>query len=148
MSTLSLRLYNRLLALYPEDLRRDYGHEMLLAFADDLETSRRERGVRGACGVWLATVSEFFRIALPEHASSPAVRVPALSFAFTLLSFGGETLMALWHGHPKAYYLGTTGAVLVMLSLASPAISLLSVWVCRGGTSLSIGSLIDQRGER
>ena len=138
MSTSSLRIYNRLLALYPEDLRRDYGHEMMLAFAEDLEASRREQGVRGALRVWLSTLSECLRIALPAHASSPAVRVPAISFAFTVLTFAGEMLIALWHHHPAAHYLGASGMLLSVTALASPAVSLLSVWVCRGGTSLSI----------
>ena len=34
---LSLRIYDRLLVLYPEDLRRDHGAEMALVFAEDLD---------------------------------------------------------------------------------------------------------------
>src|SRR5205807_1636717 len=49
---LSSRLYRRMLILYPEDLRRDYGAEMALVFADDLAAARRERGMRGVVRVW------------------------------------------------------------------------------------------------
>jgi hypothetical protein len=34
---LSSRMYERLVFLYPEDLRREFGDEMALAFADDIE---------------------------------------------------------------------------------------------------------------
>ncbi len=78
------RLYGRLLVLYPEDLRRDYGVEMALAFAEDLDTARRDAGLRGVIRVWRCALVEFMRFALPGCASSPAFRVPAISVAFSV----------------------------------------------------------------
>jgi hypothetical protein len=49
---LSSRLYDRLLGLYPEDLRRDFGADMALVFAEDLDTARREAGLRGVIRMW------------------------------------------------------------------------------------------------
>ena len=44
---LSSRIYGRLLALYPQDLQRDYAADMAFVFAEDLAAARREDGVRG-----------------------------------------------------------------------------------------------------
>jgi hypothetical protein len=75
----SLRAYGRLLTLYPEDLRRDFGPEMLEAFADDLS-------VEGAVRVWRITLRELIHIGLPAWLRIPAVVVPALSAATVIVS--------------------------------------------------------------
>jgi hypothetical protein len=66
-------LYRKLLFLYPEDLRRDFGGEMVWTFVADLE----ERGfMRG----WRCAISELLTVALPGQRSNPNVLVPLLSF--------------------------------------------------------------------
>ena len=53
----SIWIYQKLLFLYPEDLRRDFGGEIVLAFADDLEET-------GVIRVWwcaLARVADWWR---------------------------------------------------------------------------------------
>ena len=129
---LSLLIYERLLALYPADLRRQYGAEMALVFADDLADARRESGLRGVFRVWRCALGEFLRFALPAWTSNPAVRVPVFTCCFTLITMGGEMAIALRHAPHDQRILHTVSAVLAMPLLCSPLISLASVWACRG----------------
>jgi hypothetical protein len=75
----SLRAYRGLLVLYPEDLRRDFGADMLEAFANDLE-------VGGPVRVWRIALREVIHIGLPGWLGIPAVAVPALSVAAVVVS--------------------------------------------------------------
>jgi hypothetical protein len=71
-------MYERLLYLYPEELRRDFGREMAMAFAADLEDW-------GALRVWRCALGELMTVALPGCRSNPLVLSPALSFLATAL---------------------------------------------------------------
>jgi hypothetical protein len=82
----SLRAYRRLLILYPDDLRRDFGPEMLEAFAHDLSAECAASKVKGAIHVWRITLRELIRIGLPAWLRIPAVAVPALSVAANIVS--------------------------------------------------------------
>jgi hypothetical protein len=74
----SLRAYRRLLILYPDDLRRDFGPDMLEAFADSLVVDRAVRA-------WRIALCEVIRIGLPGWLRNPAVAVPTLSATGTIL---------------------------------------------------------------
>jgi hypothetical protein len=87
--SLSSRIYSRLAALYPEDLRREYGDEIVLVFAEELRDGDLSRVIR----VWRNALGEFFRFALPDCAARPAIRVPAIGMAFTVVSTSAELLM-------------------------------------------------------
>ena len=60
-SALNSRIYGRLVELYPEDLRREYGDEMIFVFAEELRDANFARALR----VWRNALSEFLRLALP-----------------------------------------------------------------------------------
>jgi hypothetical protein len=137
---LSSRIYARLLALYPENLRREYGADMALVFAEDLDTARREAGIRGVIRVWRCVLGEFLRISLPGCASSSAVRVPAISFVLCLLMLGGVTVMAMRHAPDGATYFHAVRVALLLPLFSTPFIALLSVWVCRGSEVISLHS--------
>ncbi|HEY3824723.1 MAG TPA: hypothetical protein VGL82_09195 [Bryobacteraceae bacterium] len=77
----SLRAYRSLLFVYPDDLRRDFGPEMLEAFTYDLSSEYAAHGIRGAIRVWRVTLREVIRIGLPALLRTPAVVVSALSAA-------------------------------------------------------------------
>ena len=141
---LSSRLYGRLLVFYPEDLRRDFGTEMALVFADDLAAARREAGLRGVLRVWRCALAEFLRFALPGHAASPAIRVPLIVFAISCLTMAGEFTIAYVHEHPETRYLGAAGVLLFLPSMSAFFVSFASVWSCRGNTTISLG-LCDPR---
>ena len=135
---LSSRIYGRLLVLYPEELRRDFGAEMALVFADDLQAARREAGLRGALRVWRCALGEFVRLALPACASSPAVRVPAITFALFTTLMTGEMGLAIRHApHPLSPMAGS--AILMLPLYSTPFVSLVSFWACRSNTVISLG---------
>jgi hypothetical protein len=100
-------LYQKLLLLYPQDLRRQFGAEMTLAFADDIKSM-------GAHRVWWCAVRELVTVALPGQKSNPAVLVPALSFAVSALTQSGE----LWIGMHQTQRVESTplvGAIFVVI---------------------------------
>jgi hypothetical protein len=82
----SLRVYRSLMVLYPDNLRRDFGPEMLEAFALDLSAEWAARGVKGAIRVWRITLRETIRIGLPAWLEIPAVAVPAISSGLAIVT--------------------------------------------------------------
>jgi len=92
---LSSWLYERLLALYPEDLRRDFGGEMAWAFADDIETAWCQRRTIGVILIWWCAVRELLTVALPGQVSNPCILAPALSFALAASTQSAELCLAL-----------------------------------------------------
>ncbi len=94
----SLRTYRLLLLLYPDDLRRDFGSEMLEAFADDLSVECAARGVKGAIRIWRITLCEVIRIGFPAWLQIPAIAVPALSAATVFVSQSPLLILAIRRG--------------------------------------------------
>ena len=91
----SLRAYRNLLILYPDDLRGDFGPEMLEAFAQDLLVACTARSIKGAIRVWRITLHELIRIAFPAWLRNPAVAVPVLSAATALVSQSPLLIMTI-----------------------------------------------------
>jgi hypothetical protein len=82
----SVNAYRAILLLYPEDLRRDFGPEMLDAFEQDLSAGCAAGNITGALRVWRITLLETIRIGLPAWLRIPAVAVPLLSAAAAVVS--------------------------------------------------------------
>jgi hypothetical protein len=135
---LSSRIYNRLLVLYPEDLRREFGADMALVFADDLDSARREAGLRGVIRVWRCALGEFFRFALPGFASSPAVRVSGISLALFTAMMSGVMTLALSQSLKPPTLVYAIRVALLMPLFSTPLIFLVSVCVCRGSAVVSL----------
>lgn len=91
----SVRVYEKLLLLYPDDLRRDFGHEMALVFADDLEAAWGDTRIAGFIQIWWYALCELLTIALPAQRSNPCVVAPALAFLMAASTLGAE----LWLAH-------------------------------------------------
>ncbi len=144
---LSSRIYGRLLVLYPEDLRRDYGAEMALVFAEDLDTAQRQAGMRGVIRVWRCALGEFVQFALPVCASSPAVRVPAVWFALSTAIMSGEMAMTLRNAWNAPTLFHAVCAALLLPCLSTPLMFLAVVWTCRGNAIISL-DLSNNTGER
>ena len=136
---LSSRIYARLLRLYPADLRRDYGADMAIVFAEDLDTARREAGIRGVIRVWRCALGEFIRFALPGLASSPAVCVPAIWFALSTVIMSAEMAMTLLDGLKAPTLFHAVCAALLLPCLSTPLMSLAIMWGCRGNAIISLG---------
>jgi hypothetical protein len=130
--TLGSRVYSHLLVLYPDELRRDFGADMALVFAEDLDTARRKAGLPGVIRVWQCALCEFLRFALPRRASSPAVRVPAISLALFLAVVSGEMTLALRRTADAATLFQAVFTALWLPLFATPIIALAAVWACRG----------------
>ena len=90
----SARIYEKLLFLYPQDLRREFGAEMALAFADDLESAWGDARLAGVAQIWWYALRELLTVALPGQTSNPCILVPALSFAGVSLVQAGELFVA------------------------------------------------------
>jgi hypothetical protein len=88
-------LYEKLLLLYPEDLRREFGAEMALAFSEDLESAWGDARLAGVLQIWGYALREVLTVALPGQKSNPCVLVPALSFALVSSVQAGELWLAL-----------------------------------------------------
>jgi hypothetical protein len=78
----SVRAYSAILFLYPAELRRDFGVEILDVFREDLHQASSYRGVVGLMSVWACALREFIRIALPAYAENRRIAVPSILFAF------------------------------------------------------------------
>lgn len=128
----SSRVYSKLLRLYPEDLRRDFGTEMALVFAEDLAEAWSERGVRGAIGVWRRALGEIVPVALLSRASEAEIAVPALSFALSVITHGAQLMLAL----EQVSRLEVAILNIVMLpSIAAAAISMVAIRAGRGSVA-------------
>jgi hypothetical protein len=135
---LSSRVYCRLLVYYPEDLRRDYGYEMIQVFAEDLDCARRDAGLPGMLRIWRFAVGEFIRFALPGRLATPTFRVPAIASA-VFVSIMAAQVSVLWRHAPGVPpFFHTLGVALTLPVLLTPGISLLAVWACRGRQPVSL----------
>jgi hypothetical protein len=103
-------LYEKLLLLYPEDLRREFGAEMALAFAVDIE-------IMGAPLVWWCALRELLTVALPGQMSNRSVVVPALSFALAAFTQSVELWIGMHQAHPVEYSLADSIVIVVWPSL-------------------------------
>jgi hypothetical protein len=124
---LSSRIYGRLLLFYPEELRRAYGEEMALVFADEL----READFGGAARIWRNALTEFLQLALPAFVSRPAFRVPALACAVGLVSLSAASLSAALEMRAAPIPLQDVCFAISPLSNL-PIIALMCMWACRG----------------
>jgi len=124
----SLRAYRILLMLYPDDLRREFGPEMLEAFAHDLADECAARGIKGAIRVWRITLHEVIRIGLPAWLEIPAVVVPALSAVAVLASQSPLLIVAVRRGAQMSLRLGdvTAGDALIALAVDAAIAALTS----------------------
>ena len=82
----SVWIYQKLLLVYPEDLRRDFGEEMVLAFAEDLEQAWGDARLAGVLQIWWYAIRELVTIGLPGQASNPYVLSPALAFLLAVFT--------------------------------------------------------------
>jgi hypothetical protein len=71
---ISRQIYTRLLGLYPQEHRSEYGAEMALLFADQCRSAVSQRGNPGLATLWLHTLVDLFKTVLIEHFSTPQAR--------------------------------------------------------------------------
>jgi hypothetical protein len=86
---MSARVYSALLALYPDELRDQFGSEMKQVFLEDLEDSYQARGFFGAASVWYRSLKEVFRVALPARAAQREFAVALIMYVLQEVYLGG-----------------------------------------------------------
>ncbi|HEX4135862.1 MAG TPA: hypothetical protein VHY84_14705 [Bryobacteraceae bacterium] len=114
----SLRAYRGLLIVYPDNLRRDFGPEMLEAFTSDLSSECAAHGIRGAIRVWRITLREVIRIALPALLRTPAVVVSGLSAAACFISQSPLLIMTIRREAQRSLLPGDATSLDAVLALA------------------------------
>src|SRR5438128_2505300 len=90
--------YEKLLFLYPDDLRGEFASEMLLVFAEDLNEATHDRGVLGAIRAWWCALGALRQIALPGQRTNPEICVPLVALMFSVITMSAELMFALRHG--------------------------------------------------
>lgn len=96
----SVSIYQKLLVLYPSDLRRDFGDEMVLAFADDLHQAWGDARLAGVAQIWWYAIRELLTVALPGQRSNRYLLSPALAFAAVALP---DTAFLWLAAHPISH---------------------------------------------
>jgi hypothetical protein len=81
----SRKVYARSLVLYPSELRRDFGAEMVEVFDEQVSEAYSRGGFPGFLCVWFRTMREFVAIALPSRLAERAVPIVAVTAAMTLM---------------------------------------------------------------
>jgi hypothetical protein len=77
------RAYAALLLLYPPDLRRQFGAEMVEVFADQMRDACESSGWAGGISVWCCVAGEVVRTMLSSH-----LRIIGVSLVSGLTAFG------------------------------------------------------------
>jgi hypothetical protein len=110
---LSSLAYRGILALYPEDLRREFGDEMLDVFVQDLVDTGHGCGPRGVLRVWRRALIEVISIAIPRQLVSPVVIAPAISFGWS--AFGARVMGLAGSGLP--FWPSLAGAIITYFAV-------------------------------
>ncbi|HEU5020947.1 MAG TPA: hypothetical protein VFT60_03625 [Bryobacteraceae bacterium] len=120
---MNARIYGMLLRLYPAELRRDFGAEMIEVFLEDLASGRPAR-------VWWCSIRELFRIALPAAFSQRYVLVPAMLYLLMALDFGSIMMFAPRDVRSPLFHSAAESILLLIFpGLASAAIAFVALYV-------------------
>jgi hypothetical protein len=136
----NVAVYRAIMLGYPEDLRRDFGTEMIEAFTQDLSGC----GFKGAVRIWRITFYEFLQLGLPRYLVNPSVAVPAITAMSTVFSLSSILLLTLRNDHGKVHHWG--GSVIAEMGLAvlvpafvSALMSFVAIHKRKSETLLSLG---------
>ena len=81
----SHKVYARSLVLYPSELRRDFGAEMVDIFDEQVSEAYSRSGFPGFLYVWFGATREFVTIALPGRLAERMVPIVAVTAALGLM---------------------------------------------------------------
>lgn len=87
LDRLAAKLFALTLAIYPPELREQFGDEMEFVFAEQISAAWRDGGARAAAQVWATAVKEVATVAVPNRLAP--VAVPAIAILASLLWFVG-----------------------------------------------------------
>jgi hypothetical protein len=81
VTRISLLIYGCSVWLYPSELRKRFGPEMLDVFAELVAETSAQRGARGVASLWWITLTESLTVGLLSRLQSTAVIAGAVSFS-------------------------------------------------------------------
>ncbi|MGA8500478.1 MAG: hypothetical protein WB683_02935 [Candidatus Sulfotelmatobacter sp.] len=81
----SHKVYAGSLVLYPSELRRDFGAEMVEVFDEQVSEAYSRSGFPGFLGVWFSAMREFVTIALPRRLAERVVPIAGVTAALALM---------------------------------------------------------------
>jgi hypothetical protein len=81
----SRKIYERSLVLYPRELRRDFGAEMVEVFDERVSEAYSRSGFPGFLRVWFSATREFVTIALPSRLAERGVPIIAVMATLALM---------------------------------------------------------------
>ena len=87
MLELSRKVYATSLVLYPNELRREFGAEMVEFFDEQVSEAYSRSGFPGLLRVWFSATREFVTIALPGRLAERMVPIVAVTAALALMAW-------------------------------------------------------------
>ena len=81
----SRKVYATSLVLYPNELRREFGAEMVEAFDEQVSEAYSRRGFSGLLHVWFSAAREFATIALPGRLAEHILPMAGVTAALSLM---------------------------------------------------------------
>lgn len=81
----SRKVYETSLVLYPSDLRREFGAEMVEVFDEQVSEAYSRSGFPGLLRVWISATREFVTIALLGRLTERMVSIVAVTAALALM---------------------------------------------------------------
>ena len=81
----SRKVYATSLVLYPNELRREFGAEMVEVFDEQVSEAYSRRGFSGLLRVWFSATREFVTIALPGRLGERLVPIVAVTTGLALI---------------------------------------------------------------
>ena len=81
----SRKVYQMSLVLYPSELRREFGAEMVEVFEKQLSEAWSRTGCSGLIRVWFSATREFATVALPARLAERMIPIVAITAAMALM---------------------------------------------------------------
>jgi hypothetical protein len=81
----SRKVYATSLVLYPNELRREFGTEMVEVFDEQVSEAYSRSGIPGLLHVWFSATREFLTIALPGRLAERMFPIVAVTAALALM---------------------------------------------------------------
>jgi hypothetical protein len=81
----SHKVYATSLVLYPSELRRDFGAEMVEVFDQQVSAAYSRSGFLGFFRVWFSAMQEFVTVALPSRLAERVVPIVGVMATLTLM---------------------------------------------------------------
>ena len=84
-TVLSKRIYSLLLCLYPSELRRQFGAEMIEVFSEQIRDAFQKEGWQGGAGVWRCVAGETVRTLASSYMQIIGISVVSILATYAVM---------------------------------------------------------------